>query len=303
MTSYKGRLLVSSSKATIAPLLHSTIISACSSALASRDAFTIALSGGSLPSFLASLSGSFAEAKVDPQFNKWHVILADERCVPSTGPNSDDSNLRSCREKFSDASGIPTNQIYGIDESLLSGMDADPAGCTDRIATSYQDEVVTYVLSKSGGMLDLALLGFGPDGHTCSLFPDHDLLREDTKLVAGIVDSPKPPPQRITLTLRVLNGGLTRRVVFCGAGGSKGPILRAVFATNVDLEALKQGGIDNPDGLVLTYADPAPYPCGMVRPEGGGGSIGSNEPVVDWVVDKDAAEGMGTAGGGGECKL
>jgi len=300
MTSYKGRLLVSSSKATIAPLLHSTIISACSSALASRDVFTIALSGGSLPSFLASLSESFADAKVDPQFDKWHVILADERCVPSTGPNSDDSNLRSCREKFVDASGIPTDHIYGIDESQLSGMDADPAGCTNGIARSYQDEVVTPVLSKSGGMLDLALLGFGPDGHTCSLFPDHDLLREDTKLVAGIVDSPKPPPQRITLTLRVLNGGMTRRVVFCGAGGSKGPILRAVFATGVDLKAFKQGGIDHPDGLEITYADPAPFPCGMVRP---GGSGNNNEPVVDWVVDKDAAEGMGIAGGGGECKL
>ena len=291
---------MASSKATIGPLLHSTVISACTSALASRDVFTIALSGGSLPSFLTSISESFAEANVDPQFNKWHVILADERCVPSTGPNSDDSNLRSCREKFLDTSGIPMDQIYGIDESLLAGMDADPVGCTDRIAKSYQDEVVTPVLSKGGGMLDLALLGFGPDGHTCSLFPGHDLLKEDTKLVASIVDSPKPPPQRITLTLRILNGGMTRKIVFCGAGGSKGPILREVFSTETcnDLDTLKQSGIDNSDGVEVVYADPAPYPCGMVRPQT------ADEPVVDWVVDNDALEGMVAVGGsGGECKL
>ena len=294
--SYRGRLLVSSSKATLAPLLHSTVISACASALASRGVFTVALSGGSLPSFLASLSESFADAGVDPQFDKWHVILADERCVPSTGPNSNDSNLRSCREEFLDAAGIPTGQIYGIDESLLADMDADPAGCTDRIAKSYQEKVVTPILTKSGGMLDLALLGFGPDGHTCSLFPDHVLLKEDTELVAGIVNSPKPPPQRITLTLPVLNGGKTRRVVFCGAGGSKGPILRAVFATGIDLKA---SGMDNADGLEVTYAEPAPYPCGMVRPQTDNG----NEPVVDWVVDRDAAEGMVAAGDGVECKL
>ena len=298
MPSYKGRLLVASSKATIGPLLHPTVISACVDALASRNVFTIALSGGSLPSFLASLSESFAEAKVDPQFNKWHVILADERCVPSTGKNSDDSNLRSCREKFLAASGIPMDQIYGIDGSLLANMDADPVGCTDRIAKAYQDEVVTPVLSKSGGMLDLALLGFGPDGHTCSLFPGHDLLKENNKLVAGIVDAPKPPPQRITLTFRVLNGGMTRRVVFCGAGSSKGPILRAVFATDNDLDTLKQSEIDSVDGVEVVYADPAPYPCGMVRPQT------DDKLVVDWVVDKDALEGMlAVVGSVGECKL
>ena len=101
--------------------------------------------------------------------------------------------------------------------------------------------------------------------------------------MAAIEDSPKPPSCRITLTLPVLNT-MTRHVILCGAGESKGPILRNTF---VNLAADKDTPYTVPRGAVykVTLEDPAPYPCAMVVP-----NVDGVENTLTWIVDAEAMQ-------------
>lgn len=268
----KAKLHIANSKPEVAPLLHAIIIS-CVQKCTDESKFVIALSGGSLPAFLSAgaLIQSFADAKVDPQWNRWHVFLADERCVKNDHPDSNYCSIKT--HMLTSELPIPADQVFPIDDTVLD--DTTPGTCTaESIAKDYEEKVKS-VLGENG-KFDCILCGFGPDGHTCSLFPEHALLKVTDKMVASITDSPKPPPERITLTFPVLN--TAKNVIFCGAGGSKAPILDAVFA---------EASLVVVDGDTPSYdvvmADPAPYPCGMVQMEGGD---------LYWVVDKDAATGV-----------
>jgi 6-phosphogluconolactonase len=86
---------------------------------------------------------------------------------------------------------IPKWQVYGINEALLTES-------TEAVASAYEEKILKPLLELSGGMIDCVLLGFGPDGHTCSLFPNHPLLKEQSRLVAPIDDSPKSPLSNYT---------------------------------------------------------------------------------------------------------
>ena len=102
---------------------------------------------------------------------------------------------------------IPSTQLYAIDESLCP----QNAGAAKACAEEYDARLKSLsreILPVSGAGLpvfDLLLLGFGPDGHICSLFPDHALLSVTEPWILPIADSPKPPPERITFSLPVVN--------------------------------------------------------------------------------------------------
>ncbi|KDQ63854.1 hypothetical protein JAAARDRAFT_393366 [Jaapia argillacea MUCL 33604] len=190
------------------------VVKAQKEAIEKKGRFTIALSGGSLPKQLSALAH-----KTGVKWNKWHVFYADERAVPLDDP---DSNHLLCTNEFYSKVPIPKEHIHTIDTSLLDDM--------EELSDAYEKELIQEFANRNTArfpMFDLILLGTGPDGHTASLFPGHELLTEEDRWVAPIEDSPKPPPKRITLTLPVLNHAV--RVAFVAAGEGKADIIKTIL--------------------------------------------------------------------------
>ncbi|EOO04107.1 putative 6-phosphogluconolactonase protein [Phaeoacremonium minimum UCRPA7] len=206
----------------LAPALRAYVIQSQEAGITRHNAFKIAVSGGSLPktlaqALLAPSSGPNDEVKWD----KWEIFFADERAVPL---DHEDSNYGLLKKELLDKipaeAGTPT--VHTINTEVLND--------TQELADQYEQVLVNSFASRDSVRLpifDLLLLGCGPDGHTCSLFPGHELLRETNAWVAPIEDSPKPPPKRITLTLPVVTHAV--RVAFVATGGGKKDIMKQIF--------------------------------------------------------------------------
>jgi 6-phosphogluconolactonase len=155
-----------------------------------------------------------------------------------------DSNYFSCQNSLFQKIPIPRENII----TIQSPHQPDDA------ASLYETQFRALVPSES---LDLILLGVGPDGHTASLFPNHSLLvYVGPRLVVPIFDSPKPPNERITLTLSTINQSkhvshgsdsstcltLLSQVIFVATGAAKVPTLTSIFgsyqSTEDDLNSL-----------------------------------------------------------------
>jgi 6-phosphogluconolactonase len=163
-----------------------------------RGAAHVALSGGSTVAQVYRLLG--------PELPDWrdvHLWYGDERCVPLDDPES--------------THRLATGTLDAPD-AVWHPLAVD-LGC-DAAAERYAEEL-------DGTVLDVALNGMGPDGHTASLFPGHPMLHAPGIAVA-VHDSPKPPPDRVTLTLDKLNE--SRRILLLVTGADKAPMLARVLA-------------------------------------------------------------------------
>jgi 6-phosphogluconolactonase len=135
-------------------------------------------------------------AGLDVEWGRVAVLFGDERCV---APDHPESNYRMAKEHL----------LRHVAPATVYRMPAELG--PDDGAREYARVV------ESVAPLDLVLLGVGEDGHVASLFPGHPLLKA-TGLTAGIRDSPKPPPERVTLTLPAINGAREVLILATGAG-------------------------------------------------------------------------------------
>ncbi|XP_022227501.1 probable 6-phosphogluconolactonase [Drosophila obscura] len=174
--------------------------------------FSIGLSGGSLVQLLTK---ALKRSALDT--TNWEFFFCDERYVAD---NHSDSTYHAYRTEWLD-------QLPAILDSQF--VKADTTKPLDACAADYEARVkVKLGNSASLPQFDLLLLGMGPDGHTCSLFPEQPAtLKETSRLVIPIRNSPKPPPERITFTLPLINNA--RDVAFVVTGASKSDVVKRVF--------------------------------------------------------------------------
>ena len=212
-------------------------------AVKERGRFTVALSGGSTPARAYILLAS-------PPWNQmidWkrvHIFWGDERCVPPDDPRR---NSLMARRTLLDHVPVPPEQIHPMDFT----------DSPETSASRYESLLREHFPSDGDGF-DLVLLGLGTNGHTASLFPGTDALRENERLVAGTCPAGEELC-RITLTAHFLNRA--KVVAFLVFGGDKADVLREV--------------LEGP-------RDPLRLPAQFIQPRLHGGKL-------LWLLDKAAA--------------
>ena len=168
------------------------ILAAAEQAIAERGTFKLVLAGGSTPEKVYKL---LAESSAD--WPNWHIYYGDERCLPV---DHADRNSRMAGAVFLDNVSIPAGQI--------NTMPADLG--PEKAAEAYRTTI------EQAGRFDIVLLGMGEDGHTASLFPGHVHSADET--VHAVFNSPKPPPERISLSAKTLSNSLQVLFLVTGAG-------------------------------------------------------------------------------------
>ena len=175
-----------------------------------RTRVDIAVTGGTDGNaVLKAMGESPIAGAVD--WRRVHIWWGDERFVPA---DDNDRNAKQAREALLDAlvadGLLPESNIHEMPADTRTAQEIASADAerTDAVlataAADYQRELVEQL--GEDPQLDIAMFGMGPDAHFASLFPGKQevLIDEAHVLVAGVRDSPKPPPLRITLTVPMI---------------------------------------------------------------------------------------------------
>ncbi|ETW23328.1 6-phosphogluconolactonase [Mycobacterium gastri] len=221
------------------------LIRAIDSAVAARGQALIVLTGGGNGIALLRYLGA-SGPRID--WSKIHLFWGDERYVSE---DDDERNDKQARAALLDHVDIPPSQVHP-----MAASDGEFGTDLDAAALAYEQVLAANAArGERAPNFDVHLLGMGPEGHVNSLFPHTAAVRETTRLVVPVDNSPKPPPQRITLTLPAIRR--SREVWLIVSGRAKADAVAAAI-----------GG-----------ADPVTVPAA--------GAVGRENTV--WLLDEAAA--------------
>ncbi|HEX5331858.1 MAG TPA: 6-phosphogluconolactonase [Cellulomonas sp.] len=188
----------------------------------------LALTGGTVGiATLAAVASHPARDAID--WSGVHVWWSDERFLPTGDP---ERNETQARDALLDALGgaLPPANVH----PMPAPGSAPAISTPEESAAAYADELVRFAPAGSSvPPFDVLMLGMGPDGHVASLFPGHAALTVTGVSTVGVHGSPKPPPERVSLTFDAINAAHEVWLVVSGAEKAM-PVASALAGDPVD---------------------------------------------------------------------
>ena len=221
------RVLVHPDKQALADAVAARFLTKLGEVIASHGVAHVCLTGGTMGAGVLEA----ANASPDRDSVDWGKVVfwwGDERYLPHGDPDRNDTQSRAALLDHLDLSPeqVKSYPAPGEHESIEAAADAYAA--------------LLAAAAPEGALapeFDVTFLGVGPDGHIASLFPEHETVRETTRSVIAERNSPKPPPERLSLTLPVINGSDRIWLVLAGADKAGALGLALADADVVDVPA------------------------------------------------------------------
>lgn len=186
----------------------------------------VGLTGGTIANALhRELARRAPDAGVD-----WARVVfwwGDERFVEAA---SEDRNARQAREALLDHVGVDPAHVHEVPAS-------DEVATAEEAAEAYS----TALREHGAGFFEVLMLGVGPDGHCASLFPGHPALHASDAIAVAVHDSPKPPPDRVTLTFEAMER--CRAVWFIASGEGKAEAVARALADEGSVDETPARGV------------------------------------------------------------
>lgn len=206
--------------------IASALLDRLEAAQARGEVPQVGLTGGSIAE---ALHRELARRAADSSLDWSRVVFwwGDERFVPADSP---DRNARQAREALLDHVDVAPANVHEVPAS-------------DQVATA-EDAAAAYsadLREHGAGAFEVLMLGIGPDGHCASLFPGHPALGARDAIAVAVHDSPKPPPDRVTLTFETLER--SRAVWFIASGEGKAEAVARALAADGSVEETPARGV------------------------------------------------------------
>ncbi|WKX69723.1 6-phosphogluconolactonase [Streptomyces sp. XD-27] len=227
------QIVVHRDKELMAQAAAARLITKIVDAQAARGSASVVLTGGRNGNgLLAALAAAPARDAVD--WSRLDLWWGDERYLPEGHP---ERNATQAREALLDSVPLDPARVHPMPASNGPfGSDAEAA------AEAYAAELAAAAGPENRSSVpsfDVLLLGVGPDTHVASLFPELPAVRETERTVVGVRGAPKPPPNRISLTLPAIRAA--REVWLLAAGEDKAKAVTIALSGAGEIQAPAAG--------------------------------------------------------------